>query len=122
LPSPVPQALLRAVVEVALQARALRVGGGHDERARGAQPRDAREQLRSQSLVVKREPRRSPELFHEARIVEQTGPVQDERCHLSLLDERRASAILVLVRIPGPPVGIDPTVVDRVKELELRVA
>ena len=73
------QPLLRAVVEVALEAAPLGVACLDDPRARGAHLRELGAQLGLQARVLEREARRGADRLDELRVVEQRGVV-DEGC------------------------------------------
>ena len=70
------EALLRAVVEVALEPAALGVTRLDDAGARGAEILQLSAGLGLQALVLEREARRRGDLLDELRVVEELGPVE----------------------------------------------
>ncbi len=71
------QALLRPVVEVALELPALRVGGRDEPRARETQPFELGAPRSVQALVLDRESSGRGDLLREARVVEQAAAVDE---------------------------------------------
>ena len=115
------QALLCAVVEVALEPAALLVAGLHDPRARLPQLGELRAQLGLKPLVLEREPRSRAGRLEQRRLVEQHRVVDDRgevvahevTARSRPRRERDVSAVLV---DPDAPLG------QPQRQLEGRVA
>ena len=117
------ETLLRAVVQVALDPAALGIRRGHDATPRRAHLRQLRAHLRREPLVLEDEAGCQPHGFHELRLVQDDGVVNEDgdllppRAH----DRDRAAGgagklELLARRIDVPPVR------QPVGELESRVA
>ena len=105
------QALLRAVVQVALESAALGVGGRDDARARRPQLRQVGAPRGVQPLVLERQSRGGGDLGHECGVVEQSAAV-----HERATPRGPPATIGVVWRSPvgrrrgGAAVGVDPAV------------
>ena len=115
------QALLRAVVQVALQAPSRLVRGRDDARPRAAQLPELGEHLRAQRLVLDRQPRGRAEQAVELAIGEHGGVVDDDREQATAAgDARRGSRRLHADRSVGVDEASDGR--DPVQDLDGRVA
>ena len=86
------QSLLRAVVQVALQALAFGIAGGDDPRPRFAQLGQLRAQLRLKLRVLKGQRRRGPGRLEQRSLLDQPGVVNDRRHRLVLRTDQRHRA------------------------------
>ena len=86
------EALLGAVVEIALEPAALGVARLDDAGPRRAQILELSPRLGLQALVLEREARRRRDLLDELGVVEEVGSVEDHRDGPALADERRRGA------------------------------
>ena len=93
------QALLGAIVEVALDAPALGVGSLHDARPRGPHLLELGSDLGGQPLVLEGESRRIADRFDETRILDLDQRVVDEDA------EQFAVTLEPGDRPIGPPIG-----------------
>ena len=74
-----------------------------------------------QALMVDGQSRCATQLLDQSGIVEQSGPVNDDRGHLVVLHERGYGARLGAGQRFLASCGIDPASLERVEELERRV-
>ena len=117
--------LLRAVVEVALEAAALGVARGDEALARGAQLREAGLGLGLQVLVLERDRGGGRHGLDELRVVVERGVVDEGGDLAAVVLDRHDAAVLAGLwhrdrRAVGPDVGV--LAGDAVGDDELRVA
>ena len=115
------QALLRPVVEVALEPTALGLTRRDDPGSRGAEILDPSQDLRVKSFVVERETGSRRHFIDDGRIVEEARAMDERRDRSALASERRPRQSLR--DLDRPPVGVDQLVspVEGIREPECRV-
>ncbi len=109
------EALLRAVVQVALEAAPLVVGGFDDPRPRCAHLVDGGPQLRLEPLVLQRHSRRSTRRVHELRLVVERRIVDDRGDPPTAAIDPRDRAVSIGIRqLDREPFDVD--VVGRLRK------
>ena len=118
------QALLGAVVEVALEPPPLGVAGLDDPRARGAHLGELGAQLRLQARVLEREARGRADGLEQRGLVEERRVVDERGDPPAVVLEHGDGAPVARAHVERAPAGIDVALVRRQpeSELERRVA
>ncbi len=113
------EALLSAVVEVALEAAAFGVARLNDAGTRGAEILELHASFGLQALVLKRQARRRRDFLDELRVVEEVGPVEQHCDGAAVANERRRRTSPHAGDVDYAPAGVRvPALTHRVGDLE----
>ena len=115
--------LLGSVVEVALEASPLGIGGGNEPGARCPHLGELRAHLGRETLVLEHEPGRRPHGLHERRLVEQRRIVNERSDLFAPRGHERDCPVRALRQLERPARSVDvAAVVEPIRKVERRVA